>query len=204
METETELTKDLIEQNWPIDGVRIGELLRKSGGSRVGIIESDHGRYIYKIAHTWKTSTTIERDLTTFDFLNDVGFNHISRLLKTKNGKAFVTINNNQLIYLIEYIDGVHPDNSAKTYGELGRITGVLHKVANFPFETDFNADIVVQDLKKNSGNFEFGEEYLKVVGNLPSFQGLPKTLIHTDISPTNTIQNKEGDFIVIDWDEAG
>ena len=196
--------KEVVEQNWPLAEVQIGELLRKSGGSQVGIIESESGRYIYKIAHTWKTPTTIERDLTIFDFLNSVRFKNISRLLKTKDDKSFVAINGDKLMYLVEYIKGGHPDSSAKTYGELGRITGVLHKIQDFPFQTDFDADIVVQDLKKNSENFEFGKEYLEVVNNLPSFQNLPNTLIHTDISPTNTIQNESGDFIVIDWDEAG
>ena len=126
---ETELTKELIEQNWPLTGVQIGELLRRSGGSRVGIIESNEGRYIYKIAHTWKTSTTIERDLTAFDFLNSVGFKHISRLLKTKRNKSHVVMNNDKLIYLIEYVKGDHPNSSVATYSELGRITGVLHSI---------------------------------------------------------------------------
>lgn len=197
------LTKDLIEQNWPLAQVRICEVLRKSGGSKTGIVESGEGKYIYKIAHDWKTSQTLERDLTAFDFLNAVGFKHISRLLKTKKGKRFVGTDE-KLIYLLEYIKGENPISSLATYGELGRIMGILHKIQNFPFQTDFNADIVIADLKKNAKKFEFGREYLEVVSKLPSFQNLPKTLIHTDIAPTNTIKNKDGVFILVDWDEAG
>lgn len=136
--------------------------------------------------------------------LNSIGFEHISQILQTNDGKNFIKIDDNKLLYLIKYIEGKHPDPTIETYKELGRITGILHKVKNFPFKTDFDADIVIMDLKKNADKFKFGKEYHEILNNLPSFQNLPQTLIHTDVSLSNTIVNENGTFILIDWDEAG
>ncbi len=195
------MEKAFIEKNWPLTRVKVGEALGEN--NNLGIIESAEGKYVYKIARDWKTHEAVERDLSVFDFLNSIGFPHISRYLKTISGKGVVVVGND-LIYLIEYIEGTHPKASPETYAELGRITGLLHGIKDFPFETDFDADVIIEDLKETSKQFEFGKEYLKVVESLPSFHDLPKSLIHGDISPLNTIKKADETFILLDWDEAG
>jgi Ser/Thr protein kinase RdoA (MazF antagonist) len=199
-----ELTKDFIEQNWSLTEVEVGKILNNSGGARiVGLLESQQGKYIYKIADEWKTEKSLARDLSSFDFLNDYGFKHISSLLKTKTGKTFIK-NEGKFVYLMEYVEGHNPEPTPTTFAELGKITALLHKVENFPFQTDFDADVVVEELKKNSGDYAFGEEYLRIVNSLSTFKNLPKTPIHTDISPGNSIQKKDGTIILLDWDDVG
>lgn len=197
------LTTEFIEENWPIAKVELGKLFQTSGERVVGLIESDKGKFVYKIADPWKAETAIKRDLSAFDFLNSIGFKHISTILRTKEGKVFAK-KDGQFIYLMTFVEGKNPEPTPENYGQLGKITAELHNVKGFPFETEFKAGIVIEDLKKNSKEYSFGKEYTEILNNLPDFECFPKSLIHTDISTGNSMKEENGNIILLDWDDVG
>jgi Ser/Thr protein kinase RdoA (MazF antagonist) len=203
MKIQKKVTAKFIEESWPLTKVKVSHIKGNTGGGYVGIVESSEGKYIYKIPGPWKTPKNVARDLTGIDYLNIICFKHTSRLLKTQEGENSIVIESRP-IFLLEYIEGETPTSSPETYRELGRITALLHQVPNFPFETDFDASIIIEDLKKSAKNFEFEKEYSEVLSDLPDFSDLPDTLIHTDIAPCNSIKSADGTLILIDWDEIG
>ena len=104
----------------------------------------------------------------------------------------------------MEYIQGANSKSTPGTYKKLATITAELHDIKRYPIKTDFYPNKIAKDLSKNSSKFAFGKKYKEVIKLLPDFQSFPKTVIHTDIAPTNSIQKKNGDVIFVDWDDAG
>ena len=198
-----DITDTLIEEHWPLTDISIKTISTQGLGGSVGIVESREGKYTYKISGSWKTAKKLDRDLSAYEFLNNKNFPYISRLLKTKTGERFVEIENN-LIYLIEYIDGSHPDLTAQTYTELGKIVADLHSIEDFPFETDYKPADVIPSLIQNAAKYAFKDDCISILKSIPDFTQLPIVPIHTEITPGNVIQSSNGRITVIDWDEVG
>lgn len=172
-------------------------------GGTVGIVEADEGRFTYKVAGPWKKAEKLDRDLSAFEFLNGQGFPYISQLLKTTDDRRFLKIDD-ELVYLIKYVEGGHPSATTETYGQLGVITAALHAIKDFPFETDYKPADALPDMMKRAETYTFGEEYRRVLLALPDFTKLTIVPIHTEITVSNVIQAENGAITVIDWDEVG
>src|SRR3989338_7922002 len=198
-----EITNTLIEKYWPLTDVAVKAMPKQGLGGSVGIIESHEGKYTYKISGSWKTAEKLERDLSAYEFLNNKNFPYISQLLRTKNNEKFIKIDND-LIYLIKYIEGDHPSLTPQTYLELGQIVAELHAIENFPFETDYKPIDAIPPLIQNAEKFIFKDEYINILKSIPDFTKLSIVPIHTEITPGNVIQSPNGKITVIDWDEAG
>ncbi len=200
-----QLTTDFFQEHWPISNISIGDILKTTeGGREVGIVNSDEGTFVYKVADEWKTIEALNRDLLAFELLPQKGFTHIPRLLKTKDGNTHARIEN-RCVYLLEYVGEKKPDPTVETYAKLGEITAELHQIQNYPHKTDFHpAPIIAKDLVTIADRLPFRDEYVKLVRSLPTFDALPQALIHTDISPGNAIEKENGDLVFIDWDDVG
>jgi Ser/Thr protein kinase RdoA (MazF antagonist) len=197
------VTKELIERHWPLTGVVIKDMPLQGMGGMVGIVEAKESKYTYKIAGHWKTPGNLNRDLSAYDFLNSKGFEHISKLLYTKNSKRFIQVEN-KLLYLIEFIEGTHPEPTVETWAEIGKITATLHNITGFTFESDYRPKSAVLQAIEKAHQFDFKEEYVALLKKVPSFEHLPMVPIHTEITPSNTIQRPDGKIMIIDWDEVG
>ena len=198
-----EISKELIESNWPLTEVVIEAMPKQGKGGIVGIVVAKEGKFTYKIAGSWKTAKNLDRDLSAYEFLNEKQFPYISELLNTKDNKRFIQIDG-KLIYLIKFIEGNHPKSDVSTYAELGKITATLHNIKDFPFESDYRPAFAIPDAIKNADKFSFKDEYIEVLKSIRSFDGLTMVPIHTEITPGNVIQKSDGTIMVIDWDEVG
>lgn len=197
------VTKEFIETNWSLTDVKIKEMSSQGMAGTVGIVESKEGKYTYKISGSWKTPENLDKDLGAYDFLNNSGFKYISQLLQTKNTKRFVEVDS-KLIYLIKFIEGLHPAFIPETYSELGKITAELHSIKAFPFESNYRPASAIPQLIEKAEKYPFKEEYVAILKNIPDFTHLPIVPIHTEITPGNVIQMLGGKIVVIDWDEVG
>ena len=201
-----EITKDLVEKYWPLTNVVIGEKLKQIPGveRKVGVLTSAEGKFTYKIADPWKSKEALDIDLKMFDFLAVQNFKYITKLLKTKDNNNYIQIENN-FIYILQFVDGKHPDETPENYKRLGEITAELHSIKNCPYETKFSANYIVQhNLIDNAKKLSLPDEYLELVKQQPDYDQFPKTIIHSDIGPGNSIQRPDGEIILIDWDDTG
>ena len=193
-----------IEAHWPLSNVVIGSVLQESGERITGQLQSTEGNFIYKIADESKKSTSLDKDLFIFEFLSERGFPHIPKLLKTRNARLY-HIEEGRCIYLLEYIAGKNLESTPETYQKLGEITAKLHNIAGYPYETEFDTKVIIKEhLPERVDKLSFKEEYLKLVNSLPDFSGLPKALIHTDIGRLNAIEKRDGNLVLVDWDDVG
>jgi Ser/Thr protein kinase RdoA (MazF antagonist) len=200
-----EVTADFFERTWPLSRVSFGEVLRRTeGGRTVAIINADEGKFVYKVADRWKTKEALDRELLAFELLLQKGFSHIPLLLKTSEGTAYAQTEG-RFVYLLQYVGARNPEPTVETYEKLGQITAELHLIRDYPHKTEFHpAAIVPENLVSRAERLPFKADYLRVVQSLPSFDGLPEALIHTDIAPTNAIEMENGDLVLVDWDDVG
>ncbi len=199
-----EITSNFLESHWPLSNVVVGDILQKSGERITGRLQAKEGEFVYKIADERKTGTSLDKELIIFDFLPNKGFPHITKLLRTRKDGLYHS-EENRCIYLLEYVEGKNPEPTPETYRKLGEITAELHAIEGYPYETEFDTNVIAKkDLPERAENFPFKEEYLKLVSSLPDFSPLPKALIHTDIGTVNTIERPDGSMVLIDWDDVG
>jgi Ser/Thr protein kinase RdoA (MazF antagonist) len=200
------ITKNLIEEYWPLSQVKIENKFNQIDNveRKVGFIASKQGKFIYKIADPYKTQKALNNDLKVFPLLAEKGFTHIPKLLRTKDNNNYLQ-KDGKFIYILEYIEGTHPQEDPKNYKKLGEIMAELHNIQNYPYNTEFSANYVIHhDLQDIARKFPFRKEYLELVKQQPNYDQFPRTLIHTDIGPGNAIVKSDGEIILIDWDDAG
>lgn len=108
-------------------------------------------------------------------------------------------------VHLLEHIDGAHPEPSPDTYRKLGELTAALHGIRGYPHDTDFQpAPIVARELPAVADRMPFRGGCLELVAALPTFDGLPRSVVHGDIGPGNAIQRPDGRLVLIDLDDLG
>jgi len=199
-----EISKELIEQNWPLTGVLFDRVLQENSDRLVALINSDQGKFVYKVASPWKTAEALKKDTSIFPFLEGGTFNFAPKLLKTKIGESFAKIDS-RFVYLLKYQEGENPKLTVETYTKLGEILAQLHSIADYPYHTDFDPQYIIENnFKENAAKLSFGEEYLKIAETLPNFSKFPQSLIHTEIGPRNTVEKADGSLVLIDWDDVG
>lgn len=197
------ITPEFIESNWPLTDVVIKEMPRQGNGGSVGIVESKEGRYVYKIPGSWKKADALERDLGVYDFLNAKDFQHIPKLLKTKNAKDFVNAGDT-LVFLMEFVEGEAPVPNPETYTEIAKVLAKLHSIKDFPFVSDYKPADAIPELIVGAEKFAFKDEYSAILKTIRDFSHLPLVPMHTEMTPQNCVLKPDGTLIAIDWDEAG
>jgi Ser/Thr protein kinase RdoA (MazF antagonist) len=197
------ITKDVVEDNWPLTDVTIEVMPTQGNGGVVGIVRAEEGSFTYKIPGPWKTAITLERDLEVYGFLIENGFTHVPQLLKTRENKKFVSVED-KLVFLYKYVEGDAPLPTPETYKELAKILAELHSIKDFPFESDYKPAEAILELIQGADKFEFKDEYITILKSIPSFTHLPLVPIHTELTPQNCIVTKSGNIVALDWDEAG
>ncbi|MCD4652625.1 phosphotransferase [bacterium] len=93
-----------------------------------------------------------------------------------------------------------NPEN----YNTLGKLTALLHQITPPNVLITPDSKIQRQILQKKSLTLPDPTWYLNLLAGIPSFDELPKCLIHGDIGPHNTLINKNKQLIIIDWDNSG
>jgi Ser/Thr protein kinase RdoA (MazF antagonist) len=198
-----DVTSALLQKYWPLSGVVLGEILQR-GSRTVGTFKAAEGTFTYKIANETKTAVSLSKDLHVFDFLRTKQFPNSPFLLKTNQGELFHS-EDKSCVYVLEYIEGNHPTDTPDSWAKLGGIIANLHSIEGYPYVTEFDVDFIAKNhLKDRAEKVPAKDEFMALVRSLPSFNNLPKALIHTDSGPGNSIERTDGTIVLIDWDDIG
>jgi hypothetical protein len=88
--TGTSVTREVIENNWPVTGVRLGEILRVFDGRVTGIFQSEQGRFVYKLIPG--PAENSEPAAQVLEFLEQRSFVYAPKLLRTQQGQRTVAV----------------------------------------------------------------------------------------------------------------
>jgi Ser/Thr protein kinase RdoA (MazF antagonist) len=197
-----QLTKQQIEESWPLTDVTYGQVLQETGARTVSVITAREGRFVAKVSDQWRSEQVAETHAFIFDFLEGAGFGHVPAILKTKSGRNYQNIEG-QPVYILELIEGKTPAQTRENHRLIGEITGSLHMLSGYPHSYLFTVADVMPELSEIAESLPFGPDYAQIVRTLPDFADLPVSLIHGEILG-NCIETPDGRIVVIDWDEAG
>jgi Ser/Thr protein kinase RdoA (MazF antagonist) len=193
-----------VEKIWDLKNVVCEKIFSKNEHRLTALIDSSDGKFVYKVASPWKDETALKKDTAIFDILNNLGKSYISQIRKTNEGEDFASTAG-RFVCLFEYVDGENPAPSVETFSKLGEIVADLHSVKDYPYQTDFDPSYISKhNFIENAKAFSFADEYLKISDTLPDFGRFSRSLIHTDISPKNSIEAEDGSIVLIDWDDVG
>jgi hypothetical protein len=81
-------SREVIEDNWPLTGVRLGEVLRVFDGRVTGVFESDQGKFVYKLIPGPPEES--EPGAQVLEFLEQRSFVYAPKLLHTRQGQRTV------------------------------------------------------------------------------------------------------------------
>lgn len=196
------ITETNVSDTWPLSGVNDIHLLKQSGKRRVFRLNSEQGKYIVKIADSSKDREKIIKDTEILRFFEAASY-PAPRLLQTRKGDNFIE-DDEGFIYSISFIEGSEPEKNIANYAQLGEITARLHAVDGYKTSTDFTAITEIPRMLARANKFNVDSRYAELVNLLPDFEPLPQCLIHTDIGSHNSIQQSDGQIILVDWDDAG
>jgi YD repeat-containing protein len=198
------VTREVIENNWRLTGVRLGETLRIFDGRVTGILESDQGRFVYKLIPGPPENS--EPGARVLEFLEQRSFGHAPKLLRAQQGQRTVAVDRASLT-VMEYVEGSEPAPTPANYRQLGRIMGELNCIAEFPLACPITLNAVrpawpelAAYLKSQADR----DEFIDVASGLPDLDALPKALIHFGMDLGDAIQRPDGTIVAVDWDAAG
>jgi Ser/Thr protein kinase RdoA (MazF antagonist) len=201
-EKRMQLSKQLVEKNWPLTDVSVGQVLQEFGERVVTVITAKEGRFVTKVSDQWRSEDVSAEHASIFDFLKQKNFEHVPRILKTKTGRNYQNVHGHP-VYILEFIDGREPPRTKANCRRLGEIAGSLHTIRGYPYSYLFSVADVMPELYEIASTLPFGQEYEQIVRTLPDFEALPDSLIHGEILG-NCVERPDGGIVIIDWDEAG
>jgi Ser/Thr protein kinase RdoA (MazF antagonist) len=144
--------------------------------------------------------------------LNRAGF-PVPHLRLTKTGERAFQWQTGAWAYVLDYIEGDHPEMDLTTLHWLSNTLAEIHDLVHSPDEYPAlvnwldelpvsleRADIASLDSKWG----KLAREISDNLRSLPEFKGLPLGLCHTDVHEGNIILTPEGKLYLIDWEDAG
>ena len=196
---------DYIQQLWHLTDVTAGVLLSNKNGRIVHQIQAREGMFTLKILSPQTTARQVNGDTSVLIFLNAQAPGMAPRLILTGAGCAFARYND-QFLYLLSFIDGVHPEWNDETFSLLGARAADLHLLSGYtrPWSIDPIDELRQARLRAQQYPTALQTDFLALIDKLPDFNKLPQGLVHTDIGPHNALHNANNILTFIDWDGAG
>lgn len=208
----TEINTEIIKNSYDFKEIKL-EWFNQTKHKNVFKVFADGNTYVLRIFSESRTIDQVERDILILEFLEQNNF-PAQRLIITTEGKFSINIDHRQAL-LLSYVEGQHPDLNAQTMAKIGELMAKLHLLGesiHYPYQANWNVEnekkVLEKELKrKDIQNLPDPEGIIPQIkqefDKLPNLQNLPQTIIHTDMHGNNILE-KDGEFILIDWDDAG
>jgi Ser/Thr protein kinase RdoA (MazF antagonist) len=177
-------------------------------------------RVAYKVVTTQATAVIkasarterrdkIERDVFCLKHL-DRNRVPAPELFSTASGDSVVTLDG-RLVYVYRFIEGTSPRPDESCLAALGVLLARLHmlSVEGYPYASTFTPDAVLPFVREHLPEVVCeGQEadvafLLREIEVFPSFDGLPRSIIHSDPYFSNIVQDDD-QLSFIDLDDAG
>lgn len=193
-----------VTEHWPLSGVSFGESFVSYPTRRVVQVHANEGTFVAKINSEPLTMEESLKSYAIFDFLQARDFTHAPALLKTLAGES-VLYTEGQSVAIMEYIDGGHPEATIATWQELGRIAARLNALTDYPFAYAIPTKGVIVELTEEAQSHVHKAQFLEFIALLSPLLDDPRQgLVHGEINLTNAMRRRNGELVLIDWDEAG
>jgi Ser/Thr protein kinase RdoA (MazF antagonist) len=190
--------------HWPLSDVSLGETLQSYPTRKVVRLHAQEGEFVAKIDLEPLPFETVMKTYTIFDFLASRHFSHIPTLLKTKDGDSLV-YSAQQSVAVMEFIDGSAPESTPATWQSLGQVAASLNSITDYPFPYCVATEGVIEELTEDAHNQPAKAQFLAFVDLLLPLLDYPgQGLVHGEINLTNSMRRRNGELVLVDWDEAG
>lgn len=199
-----ELLFDILTKYYDI-GIKSVSFMRE-GGSKVYVVEANHGQYLLKLVNE-AFFDTFHQSSAVMQYLEEKNF-PVPRTILTKDGASTINVfieDKPYIIALYEYIQGTEPDLTVRAT-EIGALVGQMHTLLS-----DYSADLENRNeqffvgryldiLKKK--NYAHIADY-KVLGeNLWNHvKNCPTGICHGDLHRGNLLETADGEICVLDFD---
>jgi Ser/Thr protein kinase RdoA (MazF antagonist) len=183
--------------------------LAAKGDRKVYLVDSEFGKVVIKASAKDESKEKVSKDIYILRYLEKYHL-PVPELLKGKQN-FFLTQFDGRIVYVYSFIEGYSPKPSGNYFYNLGVLLAKLHtiSIANYPYCSLFTPEFEIPKLlkefdeKRQLVNVSRFDELKKLLEDFPSFEKLPKGIIHTDPYLTNLVQNND-DLYLIDLDDAG
>ena len=192
-----------IEKTWGLSNVVISKTLQENGERKVYLVESQEDTFVLKVFNPELTLNEITSYVEALVFLEKNGLGFTPRIIKLLDGSFFTCIQG-RYIYLMEYIDGVKLSENWDDEYNLGVSLAKLHQIEGYSCNSSIDVSKRINNMLSRFNEFWFKAEYDNIIRNLPDFTKLKQSFIHTDICPKNALKRKNGEIVLIDFDDAG
>jgi Ser/Thr protein kinase RdoA (MazF antagonist) len=182
--------------------IKNGKLLQKFGtGRAVYIVETEWGTVVLKEHKNNLPEKYIVGNIRAHEFLGNK-LKIAPEIYHRPDGTAFWK-SDTHYYYLMEFIPGLHAQETINDEWLLGEATAKLHQLTGYDFPCAFNLSDQVRTIKTWYGDRKWKSEYDALISSLPNFDLHSQCFIHTDIGPHNAIM-RNGSIVFIDLDDAG
>ena len=193
-----------LADHWPLTGISLGETFQSYSSREVVQVHANEGEFVVKIESQPPPYETAMKTYAIYDFLSARHFSHIPFLLKSIEDHPLI-FTNHQSVAVMEFIDGGPPEPNPLTWRKLGRIAAKLNTMPDFPHQYGIPTRGVIQELTEQANSHPSKEMFLAFIELLlPLLDPLRQGLIHGEINLTNSMCRRNGELVLIDWDECG
>jgi Ser/Thr protein kinase RdoA (MazF antagonist) len=193
-----------VTTHWPLSNVSLGETFQSYPSRKVVRLYAQEGEFVAKIDLEPPSFDAALHTYAIYDFLASRHFSHIPFLVKAKDGNPLV-YTAQKSVAIMEFIDGGASDPTAATWHRLGQIAASLNSITDYPLSYCVATEGVIQELTEEADNHPAKAQYLAFVDLLLPLVDYPEQgLIHGEINRSNAMRRRNGELVLIDWDEAG
>lgn len=196
------VTATTIEAIWPLSDIAAIRPIKRAGRRTVSEVQAKQGSFILKVADESASEESVRKNSAVFEFLAQHGF-PAPRVLRTRAGRDYAAFDS-ALAYVLTYVEGRTPPAVPTTFRKLGDLMGRLHRLEGYPHRSNFTVGSEVPVMLERGRRFGADPKYMDLVRDLPNFDDVPVALIHTDVGPHNAVETRNGDLVLVDWDDAG
>ena len=193
----------LFEELWPLSHVKVGPVLTLRGSRLTCALLADEGHFIYKIVTRGMAESEVFQDTAAFDLLPRFGFRHLPGLLKTRAGANYAETQE-RLVYVMHFVEGQTKGRSPRKWAQLADIAVKLHAITDYPYSSPITIESEFAKLRECSALLPHARDLSEVIDQLPRFEGLSQSVIHTDLMLHNTILKPNNELVLVDWECVG
>jgi Ser/Thr protein kinase RdoA (MazF antagonist) len=193
-----------ISNHWPLTNVSLGETFQSYPTRKVVRLHAQEGEFVAKIDLEPPAFDATLQTYAIYDFLASRHFSHIPFLLKAADGNPLV-YTAKQSVAVIEFIDGTAPEHTPATWQSLGQVAASLNSIIDCPYPYCVATEGVIEELTEEADHHPAKAQFLAFVDLLrPLLEDPRQGLIHGEINLSNAMRRRNGELVLIDWDEAG